>query len=119
MRLRLLPLALLAALAIVALAGIGTASAKSCDVDTNDYPGEGYFTSLSAKGVSCTKAKSVARAHYSKRVDNGGKDGEFNGKVKKFRCRESDRNKTSTELNARVTCKKGDKRVKFTYQQNL
>ena len=119
MPLRLLPLALFAALALIATMGVGTAAAGSCGVKSSDYPGEGYFTSLSTKGVSCTKGKSVARAHYKKRVNRGGRDGKFNGRVKGFRCKESSRSKTSTELNARVTCKRGRKRVVFTYQQNL
>ena len=119
MRLRTLPLALLAALAVVALAGAGTATAKGCDVKTSDYPGDGYFTSLSVSGVSCSTGKSVAREHYRKRVRRGGRDGKYNGSVKGFNCRESSRNRSSTELNARVSCKRGSKRVSFTYQQNL
>ena len=119
MRLRLIPLALIAALAVVASLGAGTAAAKSCSVRTSDYPGDGYFTSLNVKRVSCTKGKSVAREHYKKRVNRGGKDGKYNGRVQGFRCRESSRSKTSTELNARVTCKRGRRVVRFTYQQNL
>ena len=119
MRLRLLPLALIAALAVAALAGPGTASAATCSVRTSDYPGDGYFTSLRVSGVSCRTGKSIAREHYRKRVRNGGKDGRYNGSVKGYSCRESSRSKTSTELNARVTCKRGGKRVVFTYQQNL
>ena len=119
MRLRLLPLALFAALALVAVGGAGTAAAKSCNVKPSDYPGDGYFTSLSVQNASCKKGKRVARRHYKKRVNRGGKDGEFNGRVKGFNCDESSRNKTSTELNARVTCKDGGKRIVFTYQQNL
>ena len=119
MRLRLLPLALIAALAVVAAFGAGTASAKSCNVRTSDYPGDGYFTSLSVRGVSCSTGKSVAREHYRKRVRRGGKDGKYNGSVKGWSCRESSRSKTSTELNARVTCRRSGNRITFTYQQNL
>jgi hypothetical protein len=115
MRLRLLLLTLIAALA----ASTGTAAAATCSVRTSDYPGDGYFTSLRTKGVGCTKGKSVAREHYRKRVSKGGRDGRFNGRVQGYRCRESSRSKTSTELNARVTCKRGGKRITFTYQQNL
>ncbi|HEX8208051.1 MAG TPA: hypothetical protein VF587_18445 [Solirubrobacteraceae bacterium] len=119
MRLRQLPLALIAALALLAVAGAGSASAATCNVKTSDYPGDGYFTSLRVTKVSCSTGKSVAREHYRKRVRRGGKDGKFNGSVKGYSCRESSRSKTSTELNARVTCKRGSKRVVFTYQQNL
>jgi hypothetical protein len=119
MRLRLLPLALIAALAVVASLGAGSAVAKSCSVRTSDYPGDGYFTSLRVSGVGCSTGKSVAREHYRKRLRKGGKDGKFNGSVKGYSCRESSRSKTSTELNARVTCKRSGKKIVFTYQQNL
>ncbi len=117
MRLLTLPLALVAALALVAVAGVGTASAKSCS--SAKYPGDGYFTSLRVTGVSCSTGKKVAREHYRKRVRNGGRDGRYNGSVLGWSCRESSRSKTSTELNARVTCRRGSKRIVFTYQQNL
>ena len=116
MRLRLLPLALLAALAVVAIAGAGTASAKSCS--PAKYPGDGYFTSLSVKGTSCSSGKTVQRHHYTCRVRNGGKDGRCTKRVDGYSCSER-RNRISTEINARVSCKKGSRRVSFTYQQNL
>ena len=116
MRLRTLPLALLAALAVVALAGVGTASAKSCS--SAKYPGDGYFTSLSVKGTSCASGKTVQKHHYSCRVRNGGKDGRCSSRVDGYSCSER-RNRISTEINAKVTCKKGSRKIVFTYQQNL
>ena len=116
MRLRLLPLALLAALAMVALAGVGTASAKSCS--PAKYPGDGYFTSLSVRGTSCSAGKTVQRNHYRCRVRNGGKDGRCSSRVDGYRCSER-RNRISTEINGRVSCRKGSRRISFTYQQNL
>ncbi len=116
MRLLTLPLALVAALAIVALAGVGTASAKSCS--SAKYPGDGYFTSLSVRGTSCAKGREVQRAHYRCRVRNGGRDGRCNRRVEGYSCSER-RNKIPTEINARVSCRKGSARITFTYQQNL
>jgi hypothetical protein len=116
MRLYTLPLALLAALAIVALAGVGTASARSCS--PAKYPGDGYFTSLSVTGTSCSKGREVQRAHYRCRVRSGGRDGRCGRRVMRYRCRES-RNRISTEINARVRCKRGSKRIVHTYQQDL
>ncbi len=118
MRLRTLPLALLAALAVVALAGAGTASAKGCDVKTSDYPGDGYFTSLSVRGTSCSAGQTVQRNHYRCRVRNGGKDGRCRSRVDGYSCSER-RSRISTEINGRVSCRKGSRRVSFTYQQNL
>ena len=116
MRLRLLPLALIAAFALVALVGTGTAAAKSCS--PAKYPGDGYFTSLTVKVTSCSQGKKVQKAHYRCRMDNGGKDGRCTSRVKGYKCKEN-RNEISTEINSRVTCKKGTARIKFTFQQNL
>ncbi len=116
MRLYTLPLALIAALAIVALMGVGTASAKSCDPAR--YPGDGYFTSLSVSGTSCSRGREVQRAHYRCRVSNGGRDGRCNRRVEGYRCRE-DRNRISTEINSRVRCTRSSATIRFTYQQNL
>ena len=117
MRLRTLPLALLAALAVVALAGVGTASAKSCS--SAKYPGDGYFTSLSVRGTSCSAGRTVQKHHYSCRVRNGGRDGRCNRNVDGYRCSERRGDRTSVEYNARVSCRKGSRRISFTYQQNL
>lgn len=116
MRLRLLPLALLAALALVAVAGAGTAAAKSCS--PAKYPGDGYFTSLSVKVTSCSQGKKVQKAHYNCRLRNGGKDGRCPRRVKGYKCKER-RNEISTEINSSVKCRKGSARIRFTFQQNL
>ena len=115
MRLITLPLALVAALAIVALAGVGTASAKSCS--PAKYPGDGYFTSLSVSGTSCARGREVQRAHYRCRISNGGRDGRCS-RALGYRCRES-RTRISTEINGRVRCTRSSAVVSFTYQQNL
>ena len=116
MRPRLLPLALFAALAVVALAGAGTASAKSCS--PAKYPGDGYFTNLTVSRTSCSAGRTVQTHHYSCRVRNGGKDGRCNRRVDGYKCSER-RNRISTEINGRVTCKKGSRTIRFFYQQNL
>jgi hypothetical protein len=92
-------------------------SAKACSAP--DYPGNGYFTSLRVRNASCGKGRKVARAHYNCRRKNGVK-GRCHHKVKRFRCKE--RRPASaripTQYSARVTCKRGSRRVKFVYQQN-
>ena len=116
MRPRTLLLALVAALAVVAFAGAGTAAAKSCS--PAKYPGDGYFTSLSVSGTSCARGREVQREHYRCRVRNGGRDGRCNRRVEGYRCSES-RTRISTEINARVRCTRGSATIRFTYQQNL
>lgn len=111
-------LSVLAALALalgLALAGAPAASAKSCSPPK--YPGNGYFTSLTVKNTTCAKGRKVALAHYRCRTENG-KAGRCKRRVLRFSCSET-RTKIPTELNGRVTCKRGGKRVVYTYQQNL
>ena len=105
----------LAALLAAALTLPAAAEAKTCKAPK--YPGSGYFTSLKASGVSCKKARKVALAHYECRTENGRK-GRCSRRVLRFRCSEDRFAQIPTEFNSRVTCKRGGKRVKFTYQQN-
>jgi hypothetical protein len=105
----------IAAMCVAAAALPGTAAAKTCSAPA--YPGSGYFTSLKVKKVSCREGKKVTLAHYNCRTENGRK-GRCHRKVRGFRCSEK-RNSISTEINSRVTCKKGTKRVVYTYQQNI
>ena len=81
------------------------------------YPGSGYFTSLSVRGVSCRTGRRVALGYYRCRV-RGGKRGRCRTRVRRFRCSER-RYSIPTELNARVTCRRGRAKVVHTYQQNL
>lgn len=116
-RTRLLALAAGAA-CIVPLAAASPAAAKSCPLTTkeqNSYPGQGYYTSLKATGISCSGAKDVMRAHYRCRTRNGiqGKCPRLNG----WRCSEK-RVSASTEYNSRVTCRKGSRTVVYTYNQD-
>jgi hypothetical protein len=99
----------------------GVAATKACSTPTypNTNPG-GYFTSLQVNGVTCKTGRSVALAHYKCRVKKGRK-GKCSSKVKNYRCSESRPADSQSEeqLNAKVTCKRGSKRVVFSYQQNL
>jgi hypothetical protein len=114
---RVLPIAVLAAMALLAVGGAGTASARACASAT--YPGEGYFTQLRVRGTSCRAGRVVQLAHYRCRVRNGGRDGRCNRRVEGYRCREERGARTSVEYNARVTCRRTGRRISWFYQQNL
>lgn len=123
-RFRLIFLAVLASLAAVAAIASATAGAagptafaatKSCTPPK--YPGNGYFTSLKVTGVGCTTGKRVTLAHYRCRVKNG-KKGYCRSRVLGYKCSEN-RNSIPTEINSRVTCRNGSKKVVYTYQQNI
>src|SRR4051794_14378718 len=99
--------------AVVAFAP-ATASAASCTPPK--YPGSGYFTTLKVTKVSCSTGKSVTLAFHKCRVKNGIK-GRCTSRVKGYSCKES-RQSISTEIDGRVTCRSGSRKVEFTYQQN-
>ena len=106
------------ALAAPALLFIAVPSAGAArDCQPPDYPGSGYFTSLSVKGTSCATGKRLALKYYRCRIDSGGRKGRCNRRVMRYSCTET-RQSIATEFNARVRCKRGSKRITHTYQQN-
>lgn len=108
-------LAAAAACAAIALPAAGAAPASAATCKPGGYPGQGYFTSLKATHISCSGARAVMRGHYRCRTKHG-----IRGKCRRFsgwRCSET-RKAIATEYNARVTCRKGSRRVVYTYQQN-
>ena len=116
-------LAVSTGLAFAGLVGAqpSVAATKACSTPKypNTNPG-GYFTSLQVNGVTCKTGRSVALAHYRCRVKKGRK-GRCTSKVRKYSCSESRPADSQSEeqLNAKVTCKRGAKKIVFSYQQNL
>jgi hypothetical protein len=106
--------ALVLAGSAVAASTIGHA-ARTCSAPK--YPGSGYFTSLTVEGVGCSTGKKLALSYYRCRTKSG-PAGRCKKRVLGYSCRET-RNSIPTEINARVRCKSGGKRVVHTYQQNL
>ena len=104
---------LVAALAFLAAL---PASAQAADCPQPKYPGSGYFTSLKATKVSCSEASKVALAFHRCRTRTS-ETGRCTSKVRKFSCRET-RTTISTEINGRVTCTRGSRKVQLTYQHN-
>jgi hypothetical protein len=116
-RLRLAFAALLATAAVIVLAAAPAARATTC-ADGRLPDGNGYFTSLTVTKVSCKTGKRVVLAYYTCRIKKG-KKARCTDKVLGYSCREVKRTQIPTEINARVTCKRGARRVMHTYQQNL
>lgn len=113
---------LIAATALLALAAVGPAGAaapvahQSRTCSPPDYPGSGYFTSLSVRGVSCAKGRRVTMAHYRCRTESG-RAGRCHRRVLRYSCKEN-RQTIPSEIDSRVTCRRGSRRVTYTYQQN-
>ena len=90
-------------------------SARACKVPK--YPGSGYFTSLEVTRVDCGTGRKLALAYYRCRTKSG-PEGRCRTRVLRYRCSER-RVRIPTELNARVTCRRGARKIVHTYQQNL
>ena len=98
-----------------ASAGPVASAAKTCK--TPKYPGSGYFTSLSVTGTSCSTGSKIAKAYYKCRTAKG-PSGRCSKRVSGYTCKET-RKAIATEINAKVSCRKGRATVKHSYQQNL
>jgi hypothetical protein len=108
-------LALAVLVPAAAAARPAAAAARSCSVPR--YPGSGYFTSLTVKGVGCATGRKVVRAHYRCRTRSG-PAGRCPRRVLRYRCSEH-RGSIPTEIDSRVNCQRGARRVFYSYQQNL
>jgi hypothetical protein len=117
---RALPLLIVLAVAPAAQAGPTAHAAKSCSLSSAEKGGSKpstlgatYHTSLSARHVSCGKAKKVVKAFHNCR---GSATGHCSS-VKGYSCSEK-RTSSPVQFESSATCKKGSKRVKFHYSQN-
>lgn len=126
-------LRLAAALAIAALtmgaaattssAGEPTASAsRACSVagDQRDFPPASYVTSIRVRNTTCRKGKKVTRAYHRCRKAHGGANGRCPNRVLRFRCSEGEREVVpGIQYNAKVTCRRGARKIVSTYTQNV
>ena len=123
---RIPTLAVSAGIALTALAVTGSAapastiqrSSRTCTPPK--YPGEGYFTGkIRVTNISCAYGKRFVVAYYKCRTKNGTRpSGRCTTKVLGFSCTEK-RESIATEIDARVTCRRGTQRIVHTYQQNI
>ena len=109
---------------LVAAGGAGASSpsvhaARKCGLSLHEqrHMGASYVTSLSVKKTSCKKGKAVVRAYHKCRRAHGWK-GKCGHKVKGYSCKRKYLAKSTFQYDARVTCKRGAKRVVHTYTQN-
>ena len=109
----------------VALAGGAAASspsvhaARKCSLSAKEqrHMGASYVTSLNVRKTSCRNGKAVVRAYHKCRRAHGWK-GKCRHKVKGFSCKRRINTSTSFQYDAKVTCRRGAKRVVHTYTQN-
>jgi hypothetical protein len=113
----------LAALAASATATAGAAprvhAARSCHLTRHEqrHLGAAYITSLSVRHTSCSNGKAVVRAYHECRKAHGWK-GRCGHRVKGFSCKRHIQDSSPVQYDAKVTCRRGGKRVTHTYTQN-
>jgi hypothetical protein len=116
---RLLCLAALLAACAAALTSTASAAspdataAKGCSVGDSRSYGTTYVLKISVSGTSCRSGKRLIRAFHECRPGKSGRC----SRVKRYDCSESRFDRISTQYSSRVTCKRGDRVVKHTYQQ--
>jgi hypothetical protein len=94
------------------------AQAKACSLVGKERSlGPSYTLSLRVSGTSCKTGYRVVRAYDACRKRNGGKAGRCHRKVLRFSCSERRPNSIPTEFDAKVSCRRGAARVKFSYTQ--
>ena len=108
---------LLALSALAAVQAPATAASRTRVCHEPRYPGNGYVTSLTVKGVGCATGSKLAFAYYRCRIRAGGRKGRCTRKVLGYGCVEK-RNSIPTEIDARVTCRRSGRTITHTYQQN-
>ena len=79
-----------------------------------------YTTSLAVRHTSCAKGKAVVKGYTKCRYKHGGLNGHCPNRVKKFKCGEGKRTLAPhIQYSVKVSCKRGSKRVKFSYTQQV
>jgi hypothetical protein len=111
-------LALLAACAALlaptaSASGPDATAAKGCSVGDSRSYGTTYVLKISVSGTSCRSGKRLIRAFHACRPGKSGRC----ARVRRYRCSESRFDRISTQYSSRVTCTRGGRTVKHTYQQ--
>ena len=107
---------ILATLLAAAVCALPAPAHAATTCKTGKYPGSGYFTSLKVTHTSCTTGRKLELAYYHCRLHHGVK-GRCTSRVMGYKCKEV-RNSIPTEIDARVTCTNGSRKIVHTYQQN-
>jgi hypothetical protein len=119
----LAPIALVVTALTVAAAGPATAKTAAttkCKItaSSGEKLGPTYVSKVTVGGgVTCTAGFKVVKAYYTCRVHNGGPAGRCTKTVLGYHCNET-RTSIPTQIDAKVTCTNGHKRVVHEYQQN-
>ncbi|MGZ5322810.1 MAG: hypothetical protein ACXWZ3_01850 [Solirubrobacterales bacterium] len=115
-----------AALCLAAIAAPGAAAqpaasaSKGCNVDARAYGHNMYTTSLAVRQTSCRTGRKVIKGYTKCRYKHGGLNGRCPNRVKRYKCGEAKRDLAPhIQYSVKVSCKRGSKRVKFSYTQQV
>ena len=120
---------------LVAVASPAQAKAKTKTYSCGDLPVSktpaglrgGYITQITVRGAyskkssACKSGRSLALSYYKCRAKKGIRASCSGRTINGLKCSESRPadSQSDDQINARVTCKKGSKRIVHNYQQNL
>jgi hypothetical protein len=116
MRLALASLLVALAAAVALPSSASAAYYHGCRLGDQGSYGVTYLTRLQVHHVTCGKGKRVVRAYNRCRRASGGADGRCHHRVLHFRCGEN-RTRGHGQFTAVAVCKRGGRRVKFSYTQ--
>ena len=111
------------ALAAPAAGAKSTASAsKSCGISgiQRAYGHNMYLDALSTRNTSCRKGRKVLKGYTKCRYKHGGLNGRCPNRVERYKCGEGKRTVAPhIQYSVNVACKRGARRIKFTYTQQV
>ena len=111
-----------AAVSLLVIAGASASpqvhAARSCNINgQQQHLGASYVTSLSVRHTSCANGKAVVKAYQKCRRAHGWR-GKCGHRVKGYKCARHIQDSSPVQYDAKVTCRRGAKRVTHTYTQN-
>jgi hypothetical protein len=87
---------------------------QRCDISGRERRlGATYVTSLFVRGVGCRSAERVVRSYHACRR----RSGRCRSRVRRYRCSERRLRSGPTQYDARVTCRRGSRRIRHDYTQ--
>lgn len=102
-----------------AAAGPTATVSRGCHLSSSQqfHSGATYLLKLSVKGTSCSTGLRVEKAFQSCRRHTPGHT-TCKSRVLGYRCAQTVLDRSRTQYDARVTCKRGSRTVTFLYTQN-
>ncbi len=95
-------------------------ASNGCTVPPRAYGHNMYTTSLSVRHSSCRTGRKVVKGYTKCRYKHGGLNGRCPSRIKKYKCHEGRRTLAPhIQFSVKVGCKRGSKRVKFSYTQQV